>query len=86
MQTNKYFSSNTRFQRNRVKSSENMGHSNSFSHNRDYKKKLIDSVNLMEIVIHMIVIQKLKILKLQQKLIWKNQNMWTTFPHLVKKL
>ena len=39
MQTNKYFSSNTRFQRNRVKSSENMGHSNSFSHNRDYKKK-----------------------------------------------
>ena len=39
MQTNKSFSSNTRFQRNRVKSFENMGHSNSFSHNRDYKKK-----------------------------------------------
>ena len=39
MQTNKSFSSNTRFQRNRVKSFENMGHSNHFSHNHDNKKK-----------------------------------------------
>ena len=38
MQTNKRFSSNTHFQRNGVKSSENMGHSNRFSHNGDYKK------------------------------------------------
>ena len=39
MQTNKSFSSNTRFQQNRVKSFENMGHSNHFSHNHDNKKK-----------------------------------------------
>ena len=39
MQTNKHFSSNTRFQRNGVKSSENAELSNHFSHNGGYKKK-----------------------------------------------